>query len=152
VLSAFCDTTSRERDSRSRTISAHSKRLKLLTLLALSWLFISTGFSHLHAPAPFVRIVPHYFPGASTLVALTGVLEIAGGLALLWPRLRRPASIALAVLLLAVFPANINMALNPERFTDIASPTFFWLRLPLQFVYIALTLWSGRPNRVTERA
>jgi uncharacterized membrane protein len=146
---AFCNTTSRERGSRNKTINVLSKRLKLIALIALSWLFISTGFSHLHAPAPFVRIVPPYFPAAGTLVALTGVLEIVGGLALLWPRLRRPASIALAVLLLAVFPTNINMALNPERFSDIATPTFFWLRLPLQFVYIALTLWCGWPNRVT---
>jgi uncharacterized membrane protein len=125
------------------------KRLRLIALLALCWLFLATGFNHLRAPAPFVRIVPPYFPGASTLVSLTGVLEIVGGLALLWPRVRRPASIGLAALLLAVFPANVNMALNPERFSDIATPTFFWLRLPLQFVYIALTLWCGRPDSAT---
>lgn len=142
----FC-TTSRERGSRSKAISTLAKRLKLITLLALSWLFISTGFNHLRAPAPFVRIVPSYFPDASTLVALTGVLEIVGALALLWPRVRRPASIGLAALLVAVFPANINMALNPTRFSDIATPTFFWLRLPLQLVYIALILWCGRPDR-----
>lgn len=118
-------------------------------MLALSWLFISTGINHLRAPATFVRIVPPYFPDATTLVALSGILEIVGGLAFLWPRVRRPASIALAALLLAVFPANVNMALNPERFTDIATPMFFWLRLPLQFVFITSTLWCGRPNRST---
>jgi uncharacterized membrane protein len=123
--------------------------LKLVLLLALSWLFVSTGFLHLRSPAPFVRIVPPYFPHASALVTYTGVLEIVGGLALLWPRSRRLASFGLVALLLGVFPVNINMALHPEQFSDIANPTFFWLRVPLQLVYIALTVWSGRPDRMT---
>jgi uncharacterized membrane protein len=125
-----------------------TRYLKSILLLAVSWLFVSTGFMHLWHPAPFIRIVPPYFPAARVLVAVTGVFEIIGGLALFWPQLRAVASIGLVVLLLAVFPVNINMALHPQPFSDIASPMFFWLRLPLQFVYIALTAWCGRRERV----
>jgi uncharacterized membrane protein len=130
-------------------VSLIRRHLKLIILLGLSWLFVSTGFMHLRSPGPFVRIVPPYFPHADALVAITGLLEIVGGLALLWPRLRGLASIGLVALLLAVFPVNINMALHPERFSDIANPTFFWLRLPLQLVYVGLTAWCGRPDRIT---
>jgi uncharacterized membrane protein len=116
---------------------------KVATLVALSWLFVSTGVMHFRSPAPFVRIVPPYFQHAALLVSTSGALEIVGGLALLWRPLRRAAASGLILLLLAVFPCNINMALHPESFRDAGSPLFFLLRLPVQFFYIALISWCG---------
>ena len=98
---------------------------------------------HFVRPMPFVRIVPPYFPHALTLVYVTGFAEIIGAIGLLVQQSRRLAAGGLVVLLIAVFPANINMALHPEEFRDIASGPFFWFRLPLQFVYIAWTVWCG---------
>ena len=78
---------------------------------------------------------------AKTLVRLTGVAEIAGGIGLLLEPTRAAAGIALAVFLVAVFPANAYAARHPERFGRIAIP--FWPRLIGQVVLIALVLWVG---------
>jgi uncharacterized membrane protein len=112
-------------------------------LVALVWLFVSTGIMHLARPGPFVRIVPSYFPHAPWLVYISGICEVIGGLTLLVPPLRRMAAWSLIVLLFAVFPANVNMALHPDGFRDVASPLFFWLRLPVQLLFIAWTAWCG---------
>ena len=98
---------------------------------------------HFARPMPFVRFVPPYFPHALTLVYITGIAEIIGAVGLLVPRSRRLAGGGLIIVLFAVFPANINMALHLEQFRDIATGAFFWLRLPLQLVYIAWTAWCG---------
>lgn len=124
----------------------HARTVRILKRVArygLVWLFLSTAFMHFVRPLPFVRIVPPPFPQPLALVYASGVAEIAGALALLVPRLRKLAAIELIVVLLAVFPANINMAVHPENFRDVASPLFFWLRLPLQFLYIGWTAWCG---------
>lgn len=117
--------------------------LKPASRYGLVWLFLSTAVMHFVRPMPFVRIVPPYFPHALTLVYVTGIAEIIGAIGLLVPRSRRLAAGSLIVVLVAVFPANINMALHPEEFRDIASGPFFWLRLLLQLVYIAWTVWCG---------
>jgi len=78
---------------------------------------------------------------ARTLVLLTGVAEIAGGVGLLLEPTRAAAGIALAVFLVAVFPANAYAARHPERFGRIAIP--FWPRLIAQIALIALVLWVG---------
>lgn len=83
------------------------------------------------------------WPSPGALVALTGVCEIAGGLALLapWPALRAAAGVALAVFLVAVFPANAYAARHPERFGRVAVPLV--PRLVAQVVLIALVLVAG---------
>lgn len=117
--------------------------VKRIGRYGLAWLFVSTAVMHLVRPAPFVRIVPPYFPHALALVYMTGIAEALGALAFLAPRSRRLGSLGLIALLIAVFPANINMALHPERFRDIATPLFFWFRLPVQLVFIVWTAWCG---------
>ena len=112
----------------------------------LAGFFLLAGASHFANPEPFVAIVPPYLAYPRELVYLSGLLEIVGGAGLLVPRTRRSAGVGLAVLLLAVFPANIHMAIH-----DLPAGRFhlpWWghlIRLPLQFVLIALVLWvSGR--------
>ena len=74
-------------------------------------------------------------------IARSGVAEIAGGLALLHPRTRRLGGWWLVATLLAVFPANVHMALHPEQFPKIPAAAF-WARLPVQGIFGLLT-WRG---------
>lgn len=109
----------------------------LRTLAAVA--FVAAGLNHFRNPAFYESIVPPRFPSPKSLVAISGVAEIAGGLGLLFPRTRRAAGWGLIALLIAVFPANLYMALRPERFS--LPPWLLWARLPLQAVFIAW-IWS----------
>ena len=85
--------------------------------------------------------MPAWLDYKLTLVYVSGVFEILGGLAVLIPKTRKLAGIGLIALLIAVFPANINMALNSQNFPNIPN-TLLWLRLPLQFVLIGWVWWT----------
>ena len=100
-------------------------------------LFIAGGILHFVKTEFYMRIMPPYLPYHRTLVLLSGVFEIALGVLLLVPKASRLAAWGLIALLVAVFPANIYMFQNPEKF-DL-SPTLLLLRLPLQGVLI---LWA----------
>ena len=106
--------------------------------------FVLAGINHFHHPEFYRRIVPASFPSPAMLVAISGAFEIAGGLGLLIPRLRRAAGWGLIALLIAVFPANVYMAFS----TALAQELHFhrwilWLRLPLQAVFIAWIWFSA---------
>jgi uncharacterized membrane protein len=75
------------------------------------------------------------------LVYFTGACEIAGGIGILIPILSPIAAVALAVFLVAVFPANAYAAAHKETFGSLAIP--FWPRLIAQVVLIALVLFAG---------
>jgi uncharacterized membrane protein len=78
-----------------------------------------------------------------TLVAVSGFFEILGGVGLLVKRVQRAAAWGLVALFIAVFPANVNMAVN-KIFTD--NPWILWGRLPFQAVLIAWAWWFTRPD------
>ena len=120
--------------------------MKSIALVFLAVLFVSAGVFHFVKPEPFVRIVPSFLPFPRALVFISGVAEIAGGLALLVPQLRAYAALWLIALLVAVFPANLNMALAPERAGLGIAPVWLWLRLPGQVVLIAAVWWATRPD------
>jgi uncharacterized membrane protein len=111
--------------------------------------FVAAGANHFLSPAWYVKAMPSILPYPRLLVYLSGLLEMALGLALLSPKLERKAGWGVVALLLAVFPANISMALRPEEFPAL-KPSMLWLRLPFQFVLIALVLWCVR-KRGEER-
>jgi len=98
---------------------------------------IASGVSHLLRPAPFVAIVPSFLPAPLALVIVSGAAEILGGVGLLIPAYERIAAWGLAVLFVAVFPANVNMAVHNMPFGNFHSPLLAWLRLPFQLVLIA---------------
>lgn len=102
---------------------------------------VAAGALHFARPDPFVKIVPDYLPRPDLLVAISGLFEIAGGIGMLIRRLRRTASLGLIALYLAVFPANLNMALHPDRYPEFP-PSALWIRLPLQVVLIYWA-WVG---------
>jgi uncharacterized membrane protein len=119
---------------------------KPILRVVLSGAMVVVGALHFLDPAPFARIVPAYLPAPLALVYASGFFEILGGVGLLVPRTRRAASIGLAALYVAVFPANVNMAMNHIALDGVhVLPSWaLWGRLPLQAVFIALALWVGR--------
>ena len=98
--------------------------------------FIFAGVMHFVRPRFYLAIMPDYLPAHRELVYASGMAELAGGAGVLSERTRRPAGWWLIATLLAVFPANVNMALHPERFGRIP-PAALWARLPFQALFIA---------------
>jgi uncharacterized membrane protein len=123
-----------------------------LWLLAVGMMGI--GATHFVNPDPFLRIMPEVLPAHRTLVYVSGLFEIAGGVGLLIERTRRAAAWGLIALYVAVFPANLNMALLDIQL-DPASPMpswVAWARLPFQLVFIAWAYWFTRPVAVVASA
>ena len=112
--------------------ASHTKKV---LLFAFSIFFIGAGLDHLVNPEFYLSIMPPIFPMHSEAVLISGVLEIVGGIAVLMPGLRRAAGWGIFVLLIAVYPANIYMALYPELFPSIHWG-FLYFRLPLQFLFL----------------
>lgn len=99
-------------------------------------LFIAAGVNHFLNTSFYVSIMPPYLPWHLTLVYVSGVAEIVLGILLLTRRYRVMAAWGLIALLVAVFPANIHMAMHPEQFPTLP-PLGLWLRLPIQGLLIA---------------
>jgi uncharacterized membrane protein len=98
--------------------------------------FITPGVLHFARPRMYEAIMPRYLPAHRELVLASGVAEIAGGAGVLHPRTRRGAGWWLIATLVAIFPANVEMAVNAERFRNIPE-ALLWARLPLQGALIA---------------
>jgi uncharacterized membrane protein len=122
--------------SESRT---HAVRLIALVLLA--FFFIAAGTNHFVHPSVYVRTVPPWLPAPALLVQISGICEILGGIGVLVPNARRLSGAGLIALLVAVFPANVQMAQHPEVYADVATPLAFYIRLPFQLVLIAWVWW-----------
>jgi uncharacterized membrane protein len=98
---------------------------------ALAAFFIGAGVNHFVIPGVYKRIVPPGLGDPETLVRVSGVAEVAGGVGVLLPQTRRLAGFGLIALLAAVFPANLHMARSPEKFEQIPAWALY-ARLPLQ--------------------
>jgi uncharacterized membrane protein len=102
----------------------------------LGGFFLLAGSLHFLRPRPYVSIVPDALPRKREIVYASGVAELAGGAGVLVPGTRRAAGWWLIATLLAIFPANVNMAVNAGRFPAVPEP-LLWARLPLQGLLIA---------------
>ena len=110
---------------------------------ALVIMFLFTGTSHFTSMKyAFAAMIPDPLPNGLWVIYLTGVFEIAGAIGLLIPQTRRLAGICLALLLVAMFSANVNAALNGIPLGDQA-PTPLWLRTPMQILYIGMVWWTS---------
>jgi uncharacterized membrane protein len=105
--------------------------------------FVAAGINHFVMPKAYVAIMPDYLPAHKELVAASGVAEIAGGAALMHPRTRRLGAWWLIATLIAVFPANLHMALHPERYERIPRGALY-ARLPVQLAFIAWVRGAAR--------
>ncbi|HUP84664.1 MAG TPA: hypothetical protein VM143_03250 [Acidimicrobiales bacterium] len=112
--------------------------------LGLGALLVVTGVLHFVVPRPYERIIPTLLPGtwARPLVSLSGVAELVGGggLVLAPPRRRPLIGWFVATLLVAVFPANVQMAVDTPNAVTI-------LRLPLQVPLVWAAVRVARPAR-----
>tara|TARA_Y100000996_G_C22491935_1_gene630599 strand:- start:810 stop:1235 length:426 start_codon:yes stop_codon:yes gene_type:complete len=122
---------------------------KKLVLFGLAAFFINVGIDHFINPDFYLSIMPPAFPMHLEAVYISGFFEILGGICVLIPSLRIIAGWGLVALLIAVYPANIYMALTPEAFPDIPIAILYF-RLPLQFLFFywaySVTREAYNPN------
>ena len=146
ITICYCNGTSRRIMDKS-LLKLPRQTGKRLGLLALGFCFVLAGGNHFHNPHFYLRIMPPYLPAHLELVYLSGLFEILGGVGVLVPRIRRLSGWGLMLLMLAVFPANIHMAVHPELFSKL--PTLaLYARLPLQLLLIYWAWWATRPGRL----
>lgn len=107
-------------------------------VIGIASLFITAGVLHHVIPAWFDRIVPAWIPDARAATLWSGAAEIVGGIGILIPATRRYAGVGLIALLIAVFPANINMLQMAHASADSSTAYLvaLWIRLPLQLLMI----------------
>jgi uncharacterized membrane protein len=118
---------------------------------ALAIMFLFTGASHFTSMKyDFAAMIPAPLPNDLWVIYLSGVLEIAGAIGLLIPRTRKIAGVCLVLLLVALFPANVNAALNEIPLRGEA-PTPLWLRAPMQLLFIGMVWWTSIKEPVTTQ-
>ena len=99
--------------------------------------FILVGIEHFRDPQKFVDIVPKYMPFALFLVYLTGVIEVVGGLGIIYPETREITGRLMVLFLIAIYPANFNMWINDIPYNGTRLTTQGHLvRLSVQFLLI----------------
>ncbi len=117
---------------------------------ALAALMMGAGVSHFAVPEAYERIVPRWLGNPRAAVLASGAAEVAAGALLALPATRRAGAWATVVVLVAVFPANVQMALDggiAGAGFPLASPVAAWLRLPLQ---VPLVVWAWALTRRAE--
>ncbi|MBX7192115.1 MAG: DoxX family protein [Sandaracinaceae bacterium] len=134
--------------------------MKPLVRTGARWLLtvamVAVGIAHFANPAPFVAIMPPFIPFHLAMVYLSGVFEIALGLALIPKQTRVLAGYGLVALYVAVFPANLYMAVAGISPTgEPIAPWIAWARLPLQPLLMLLAWWVGgdgatKPDAVSQ--
>lgn len=122
--------------------------IQVIVLIAIVVVFVGMGLNHfLPKPAKIMaRMIPPFLRFKRllrpvVLVYLTGVCEVLGGIGLAVPFTRPLAAVALAIFLVAVFPANVYASQHPETFRALSIP--FWPRLAAQVALIVLIVWVG---------
>ena len=118
--------------------------VKAVLLYVFALFFVGAGVMHFIKPAFYLRIMPPFLPWHLALVYISGLCEIALGVLLVIPPYSRPAAWGLIALLVAVFPANIYAAMNPQTMPEF-TPNQLLIRLPIQPVLIAWAWWYTRP-------
>jgi len=114
--------------------------------------FIFTGVSHFVIPGKFMEMMPSFLPAPGFLIYLSGVFEILGGIGLLMSSTKHLAALGLILLLLAVFPANIYVALENVQLGGFMNYAIYqWLRLPMQFVLMAWVWWTAENYKIWRK-
>jgi uncharacterized membrane protein len=111
-------------------------RRRQISRLLLAIFFATAGANHFLHPLPYLAMMPPYLPRPELLNQAAGIAEILGGIGILIPQARRFSAWGLLALLVAVFPANLQVALHAWPGVDIP-PWVLWARLPLQPVLMA---------------
>jgi len=114
--------------------------IKVILKYLLAFGFVLAGINHFINADFYLKMMPPVLPAPLFLIYLSGFFEIALGVLLLIPKYARFAARGIVALLIAVYPANVYMAMNANLFPEF-NPLLIYLRLPLQFFLIAWAFW-----------
>ena len=127
--------------------------VKRILLWVMAIFYLMAGVQHFRNPDFYLQLMPPYLPWHLGLVYLSGVAEVALGVALPIRALTRWAAWGVIALLVAVYPANVHMWWNDVQIDGQPTPAWFHaLRLPLQGVLIAWAWWYTRPASAARGA
>lgn len=121
------------------------QKFKIVMKYLLAVFFIAAGMNHFVHAGFYLRMMPPYLPWHEAMNYLSGAAEILLGALVLFPRYTRLAGYGLIALLIAVFPANLHMALNSDLFPEY-NRTGLLIRLPFQLVFILWAWWATKPD------
>jgi len=117
-------------------------KIRIISRYLLALFFISAGVNHFRSPEIYLAMMPPWLPAPELMNHISGAAEIAGGIGILISKTRKAAAIGLILLLLAVFPANLHVAIN--GWPGAAIPQWVLIaRLPFQLLFIAWVLYSS---------
>tara|TARA_B100000767_G_scaffold249668_1_gene251392 strand:- start:58 stop:441 length:384 start_codon:yes stop_codon:yes gene_type:complete len=119
------------------------KKIKPITIYIMSLFYILVGFNHFQQPEWYAQIVPPPLPCKLELVYLSGFFEVLFGILILFKKFRFIIGWSLIALLVAVYPANIYLALT-NGLAMQTTPLIAWGRLPFQFLFIYLAYWHSK--------
>lgn len=115
---------------------------RLISRYLIALFFIVGGTNHFLSPEIYLSMMPPWLPAHNLMNQISGAAEIAGGIGILIPKTRKSAAIGLILLLLAIFPANLHVALHGWPEAEI--PRWILIaRLPLQLLLIAWVAYSA---------
>lgn len=122
--------------------------LKRVLLWVMGAFYVWAGLAHLLRPDLYMPMMPPYLPWHFGLVILSGVAEVLCGVGVLIPKTRKLAAWATIALLVAIFPANIHVAMNdvPVFGATEGPGPIGYLRLPFQLVLILWAWWYTRDD------
>jgi uncharacterized membrane protein len=118
-------------------------RPKRVLLWIMGIFYIVAGLAHFANPGGYLPMMPPYLPWHLALIYLSGLAEFVLGVAVLVEPLRPLAAWGIIMLLIAIFPANLHIALNNVPLFGAAegAGVWNWVRLPFQGVLIAWAWW-----------
>lgn len=124
---------------------------KTILLYVMAAFYVMAGLNHFVRPDVYFPMMPSYLPAHRELIMLSGIAEVGLGIAVLVPMLRQWAAWGLVALLIAVFPANLHIAMHdvPLFGRSQGFGIWNWARLPLQALLIAWAWWYTRDAMVT---
>lgn len=110
----------------------------------IATIFLVAGILHFLKTQAYIDVMPEYIPYHKEMVLISGLAEFLGGVGILITKVRKWAGWGLMILLIAVFPVNIDMAVNTYHLQGWSIKfVAYLLRLPLQFVLIYCIYWSS---------
>ena len=127
-------------------------RTKRILMWVMAFGYVGAGFNHLLNPDFYISIIPPGLPAPEWLNLISGLAEIVLGVYVLEPRVRVLAAWGIIALLIAIFPANVYVAMQNVGTdgpgTGIGSAN--WVRLPFQALFVVWAWWYTRPYSSTR--
>tara|TARA_B100001250_G_scaffold340163_1_gene307751 strand:- start:25 stop:417 length:393 start_codon:yes stop_codon:yes gene_type:complete len=119
--------------------------IKTVTIFIMSFFYVLVGVDHFKNPDWYIKIIPPVLPFKLEMVYLSGFFEILFGILLLFKKTRQISGWGLVLLLLAVYPANLYLAITNGEVMN-TTPYIAWGRLPIQFLFIGLAYWHANED------